>query len=594
MRLLRSEQGSALLITLLTVTLLISLGVVLLGVVSQGMRTSAAGEARIVAEALAQKGLDEATAVLRAAVVHANTVEPDARQRAEWLDNQLLGLNGYSSILATLPGTFPGASDQESYVIAVESEPVADLKATPVGKATVYPDYPYVRKVTVYATGKVAMSVPIQVHKSRVMYINSINPVMRYAVSANVDEERLALPAGDPRRTALALNGAVYTVGDIYVDGDLRISDRATFLKEPGVTDHVDTELPALRGFYNATGELIRSSGRLFDASSLPIRDPALEQAERVDVSSTVGTIMSQHVDGCAGLCAVVPELPEEPEWIMDTEQEGWKHYEQVWAQVEGDSIVRPPASGLSADVLLTNSLFSMTPDSSLTIEGGSLAVDYPDPELVVADMQGTLTLDEGEVLAVNGNAVIGDGFRLESGNLFVQGDLKVYGEINLFGTVYVDGNVELRDIRSINTGCSADDGRCPPLIIAASGSIELGEYVHDTDTEMFAYLYANQSIKLYGVYSKLNLVGGIHADEGLELNAVLGSLNAVPGATELDPVWERYAIGTQAGLNPETSRLRIAHDRHLYENPPVGIPLADDFNLYISHTAYESGQEAL
>jgi hypothetical protein len=592
--LIKSEKGSAMLITLLVVTLMISLGVVLLSVVSQGMKTSAAGEARIMAEALAQKGLDEATAAVHSAVAYANANEPDYRLRAELLERHLVGASGRTGLLATLPGSFPGAKRNQSYEVKAVSSRVTDLKATPSGKAAMYPDYPYVRKITVQSTGVVGMNPPVKVAKSRVMYVNSINPVMRYAVSANVDDASLALPAGSAGRTALALNGAVYTVGDMYVHGDLKISDRATFLKEPGVTGGVATGLPALRGFYQATGDVIKSSGRVFDASSLPVRDTSLEKAERVDVKAIVGTIMGRHAGGCSGLCAAPAEPVESPEWIAAPEEKGWRHYDQVWLQVNGATVIKGNGAGQPSDVLLTNSLLSMSPGSKLTIQGGSLTVDYPDPELVVADLQGTVALDEGKLLAVNGNAVIGDGFRLQSGNIFIRGDLKVYGNINLFGTVYVDGNVELRDIRSINKGCTVPSGgSCPPLVIAASGSIEMGEYIHDTDTEIAAYLYANQAVKLYGVYSKLNLVGGIHADKGLELNAVLGGLTSIPGAKELDPVWLRYAIRSQTGLKPEDSRLRIAHDINLYDNPPAGIPLSRYFNLYISHTTYEAGQEA-
>lgn len=588
-RILASEKGSALLITLLVVTLFIILGVVLLGVVSQGIKSSAAGEARIIAESLAQKGLDEATVALREAVSSANRTEPDYRQRTELLEQNLLGMNGMNSLLSTLEGTYPGAEPRESYEIKIVSDPVADLKSTPTGRVSVDPDYPYVRKVTVYSTGKVDMMPAVSVAKSRVMYVNSINQVMRYAVSANMED-------GEGSPPALTMNGAVYTIGDMFVQGDVQMGDQATFLKEPGQTGQIATTLPALRGFYNATGRLINSSGQTFDARSLPVRDTSLEQAERVEVDQTVATVMSRYTGACT-LCLVPPEPMEWPEWILaDAEQEGWKHYDQVWAQISGSSLIRPQAGARPADILLTNSLLSMEPGSELTVQGGSLTVDYQDPDLVVADLQGTVRLDEGQVLAINGNTVIGDGFRLEGGQLFVRGDLKVYGAVKLFGTVYVDGNVELRDISSMNTGCAEpSEGSCRPLIIAASGSIEIGEYIHDdADTEIAAYLYANGAIKLYGVYSRLRLVGGIHADQGLELNAVLGELSPLPGAPQSEPIWERYAIRTQTGLEPETSRLRITHDINLYETPPAGIPLAHQFNLYISRTAYESGQEAL
>lgn len=586
---LASEKGSTMLITLLVVTLFIIMGVVLLGVVSQGMKSSAAGEARIIAESLAQKGLDEATVALREAIASANRTETDYRRRTELLEQQMLGESGMNSLLSTLEGTYPGASPRESYEIRIVSDPVADLKSSPVGRVNVDPDYPYVRKVTVYSTGKVAMMPAVRVAKSRVMYVNSINQVMRYAVSASIEDQEGSPPA-------LTMNGAVYTIGDIFVQGDWQMRDQAAFLKEPGQTGQVATALPALRGFYNATGRLINSSGQRFDAQSLPIRDTLLEQAERVEVDRTVGNIMSRYTSACA-LCLTIPEPMEWPEWILaDAEQEGWKHYDQVWAQVSGESLIRPPTGGRPADILLTDSLLSMEHGSELTVQGGSLIVDYQDPDLVVADLQGTVRLDEGQVLAINGNTVIGDGFRLEGGQLFVRGDLKVYGAVKLFGTVYVDGNVELRDISSMNTGCSEpSEGTCRPLIVAASGSIEIGEYIHDdADTEIAAYLYANGAIKLYGVYSRLRLVGGIHADQGLELNAVLGELSLLPGAAESDPVWERYAIRAQTGLAPEASRLRITHDINLYESPPAGIPLAGEFNLYISRTAYESGQEAL
>lgn len=583
---LQTEQGSALLVTLLSIVLLTVLGLVLLQFVQQGMKSSTAQEGQIMAEALAQKGLDEALATVESAVEAANGIS-DYRDKANWLETNI------NAILNTLPGTFPGADGKGSYSVEMESS-AADLKSTPLGRVRALPDYPYVRKITVTCTGRTKLWPAVTVSRRMEMYVSSINPVMRYALSANVDDSLLSLPAGDPRRTAIQLNGAPYIVGNIFAGGDLSVSDKALFMKEPGVEGQIDTSLPTLRGFYKAVGNTRTTGSSLFADASVPLEDAQLQPAERVDVQNTVNQALARYLSG-SDVQSLLPVPLEDPQVSLSGDLPGGKHYDQAWVTVNGTARLTAPSPGQSADVLISGGLLDMLEGSSLKISGGSLLVDAYDPDLVVANLAGRLQLDEGQAAVIRGNAVINDGFRLDSGSLFVQGDLKIYGNVNLFGTVYVDGNVELRDLASINGSCSGGEGEeegegktCPPLIIAASGAIELGEYVQDQGSTIHAFLYANGPMKLYGVYSKLNFIGGLHADEGLELNAVKGGLQPVAGAADSDPVWNRYTLPNQSAQPETASRLDVTHDMNLYETPPAGIPVTDTFNVYVSQLVFD------
>lgn len=577
---LTGEQGSVLLITLLTVALMVIMGVLLLQVVQQGLRSSTASEARILADSLAQRGLDEALATLTAAAESASQ-QVDYRTKANWLEQHI------SAILATLPGRFTAADPRGSYSIEVKSG-VEDLRSTPLGNSLRIPDLPYVRKITIRSTGQIAVSPVVTVSKQMTVYLSSLNPVMRYALSADTNSHPQSGSGTASGQAALRLNGAAYIVGNIFADGDFSVSASASFMKEPGVSGQIATSLPSLRGYYYTTGKMLQPQDKRFGSGSIPLADPSLKKSEPIDVEGIVAKAVVRHTRS-GKVYDLLPELLDATQLQITGRNKGGKHYDQIWVSVAGATEWVRPAGGQPSDVLIRNGLFDMLPGSSLKISGGSLVIDSPNPDIVTASLSGELALEEDQALLIRGNAVINDGFRLTSGRLFVQGDLKIYGDVNLYGTVYVDGDVELRDLKSLNSHCNASTSTsisCGPLIIAASGKIELSEYVQDRETQIHAFLYANQEMKLYGVYSRIKIVGGLHG-AGLELNAAKGTLLPIAGAGASAPVWSKFMLPEQSRQSEISSRLQVVHDINLYEQPPAGIPVTDIFNIYVSDSSY-------
>ena len=209
--------------------------------------------------------------------------------------------------------------------------------------------------------------------------------------------------------------------------------------------------------------------------------------------------------------------------------------YNDQWVTVDGEVNVKDAASATTeADVFVNNGVFTMANDNSkLNLINGSLYVKSPDSNLIAADLRGELSLAAGKFAAVDGNVTLNNGFRFPKGTMYIKGDLKIIGNVWLQGTVYVDGNVELKQMTSINKEDEGSSGATlTPLIVIASGEIVLGNSTNAGDENVRAFFYTKQGIRLYGVMSKLKLIGGIHGGAGgVELNAVRCDLTSGGGS---------------------------------------------------------------
>lgn len=159
-----------------------------------------------------------------------------------------------------------------------------------------------------------------------------------------------------------------------------------------------------------------------------------------------------------------------------------------------------------------------------------------------------------------NGDMEITLGNKRLVGTYFVNGNLTIKNTtLSSNALLYVKGNVEIRD--SVLKGL--DDNST--LIIFAEGDISISNISLNKDepSVLKGFFYTNQNMILYGVGSNININGGISANR-LILTALRGSV--------WEDRWGNFyttSNSTQAALdsqgNPKTfSRLKVVYDHNL------------------------------
>jgi hypothetical protein len=576
---LSSEKGAALLIALLAVMMMALLGLVLLEVLRGGLTQAASSEARIQAEALAQKGLDDSLALIRHAVEQGNQA-PDYRTRIDAVHTALgeylassPGSPGGTTVLGFLKDNKAEAS-RGSYsirVVQAENKLVLPL-AVPTS-----PDSPYVYKVVIESTGRSGTQREVSVGKKMTVYISTINPVFRYPVSSSGD---------------MALNGAPAITGDVFVNGGLSVTGRAQFVTS---RNHIiGSDYPSLKGFvkvnggsytYKMDGVIKAGFENGFFSKHIPFVDASLPAAVDVDVQSIVeakssaapGSAIS--LRGTRGFGQLIGAAGIE-DYPLNTHPANQSlRLDNRWAFLNG-KLTLAPGGGDPGGIWINQGGLYLNSSAELLMSKGSLYIANDDPNMVAAHLGGTLGLEPGEFAAIRGNVTLYNGFELKQGVMYIAGDLKIIGNVSLNGTLYVDGNVELKEMTALNsTGA---------LVIAAQGNMVLGN--NASDQKIRSFLYSNSDMGLYGVKSKLDIRGGIHG-KNVALNAVRGEVGT--GLTHTDAVppaaFQFLSETEQKLLAPSDSRLRIEYDSQLYEDPPSGIPTIDRVQVYVSQIQFDN-----
>lgn len=620
------EEGSALVIALLAVVVMTILGLVLMDVLRGGQVQAATSEAHIQAEAIAQKGLDDALTVIRDAVAKGST-----GTYREKIANTDLYLDAAIGVLDHSVGSdeqHPNDNNGEvvsankgSYQIDV----ISQTKVTPINatdstkdEPITNPDFPYSRKLIIHSRGTIGNQPETVVAKTMTVYVSSINPVFRYPVSSG---------------QGLGMNGSPYVIGDLLVrGGNVNISNEAQFVGSAQSRYGILSGLPAVRGFLRVDGDPVTLPKRYFlkkdnidqtPSSSLdpgfftskyfPLEDPTLDNDLPVDIEGFVNqkvfTDLNQRYANKSSFDETYAGSFDQLGYTLNaSSSHNSMLFDGQWLSVFGDKAnnqkvtIAPKTSGGTADLFVEDGVLSMerttiggkTQDPDLAITNGNLYIRSYDSNLIAADLRGKLEMDKDNYLAIQGNVTLNDGFEFPQGSMYIKGDLKVIGNITLQGTVYVDGNVELKEMKSINKKVQPTDDPSP-LIIAASGDIVLGNNTNSAngDEEIRAFLYSERGMRLYGVISKLNLTGGVHGSQGVELNAVRGDLDQSTGVkpnvrTIAGSPWAGPTVlSGQDTMAANTSRLQIVYDNNLYDKPPSGIPTMNALNVFVKETQF-------
>jgi hypothetical protein len=590
-----SEQGAALILAMATVVVMTLLGLVIMNVLLNSNKQVAASEASIQAELIAQKGLDEIRALIQAAADHAGkaALYPNSRDKMEAASEAFsklkkqLDKSEYTKDVPALRG---------SYTITVDdwSDNFAALSKLPVTK----PEYPYIQKVSITSTGTIPGSKgPYHIVKKQMeLYVSTINPVFRYPVSA---------------KDKLTLNGFPYIVGDVLTQGAFIYSNVAQFIGKPGMPERndKDTNLPAIKGFIkvNKTKEVSGYTNRLTSGNSeywdikyffkdfFPFEDPNMVDVEDISVlsyfegqsSKIAGIEKDSQYTTISSADWVGPDLGKGS--LNGQKLAGPSKVIDQWATISGDLDTVGDLAVIRG-VLTVKSASERQP--IVALKGGSLYVHSPDSDLVAADLSGTLNIDAGQQISVEGNVALNGGFEMTgTGSMYVKGNLKVLGNINVDGTIYVDGNVDLKGMSSIN----ADSKK--PLIIVASGTFDFSNNnLNTAGQQIHAFLYSETDMNMYGVLSRIKIYGGIHG-KNVELNAVGRAEGNLQDYTF--PSGETFKFTpNQSSLSPDQSMLKVLYNETLYDDilrsyndpgssPPIRIPTMNKLDVYVKSITY-------
>lgn len=440
------------------------LGLALLGTVRHSLAQTAGSEARVQAEALAQMGMDEALALIRAAVRQANG-GADYRTKVARIQTAL-GLDlDPSAGVQRAPGSLhdfldghEGEGRRGGYRLEIVSD--TDNYDAFLARVDDLPRHPYSRVIVIRSTGRAGEWASRTASVERTVVVSTINPVFRYPLSGKKD---------------LVLNGAVTVVGDVLArGGSILTSDKARFIGLPGSAYAKESDFPAVQGFYRER----EARPKTFSAAA-PFEDRWMPLDADISVAEALQRYAAEleqamplpgtgvHVGGLDAyeLPASVPPLKLENQWVA----------------VNG-----PVTAG--GDVAIKDGVLTLGPAAELAVRGGSVYVDFPSPLWAAADLAGTMTLDPGESLIVRGDAVIADGFRFR-GQLAVTGNLAIVGSVAIDGTLYAGGDVELKRTKAINREPGWTD---KPLILLAGGRIIFSDSRPDGEpAELRAFLYS-------------------------------------------------------------------------------------------------------
>jgi len=583
------ERGAALLIALLSVMFLTILGLTLFEILRGGMTQAVSSEASVQAEALAQRGIDEATALIREAVAQANDGASNYQSKVNMIQNRIT--NNIIPFLEANEGTGVSYGKYELEVVSNEKN-IDDFNANVLN----IPDYPYSSVITIKSTAVVSEHRKLKrtVTKEADIYVSTINPVFRYPVSAVED---------------ISLFGAPYIVGDLLSrkgngKGNLYVSDKAVFIGSPGMHYRMASTGPTVEGFHKTNAiKAINPSGPdpeldwldlIYDPNLFIGMEPFLDNEMQDDSDIPVETYVEQAIknasDSLDGFALIDSgDILGTIDPVIGVNVN--TNYYKQWVTF---SAGKAPVT-ISSSLAVTKGALTLeghTKDdednvivkgADVQMDGGSIYVEYEDINVAAANFGGKLTLDKDQSVVVKGDVVIGDGFDF-TGRMYVEGSLKIIGSVNLNGTIFVNGDVEMKEMKSVNAvdESASDPQPPPPLILIASGELIFSDSRPDESTSIIrAFLYSQkEEVNLYGITSRLEIQGGVHG-KSVTINAIreqnppgiLTSPEAMNGGTDS---FELTPVDQQKGLTPADSNLKVFFDRNLFANPPIGIPITD------------------
>lgn len=516
-----NENGYTMIIAIFTILVISVLGLSLVTFTSNGIAKNSTRENNIIAQDLADKGLEFVTADIQKAMEEEIKKSPMTKSGFNTFLEDTLKASKFacgSNESATTGIKIAGMDNSYSYV-CIESV----SKLTNATNQIEEKDF-YKRKVTFRSTGKI--NGIEKVVKSDVIFGTDLVPdQLKYAVSTN-DEGNLYL------------HGGVHIKGDVKTDGHLIISDRATWMSgstpkwQPSVgatilkSDKSDTPKIILNERVPITKNKDDNKYMYVLNSSNPSYNTHISGTNLNSTSYTKYDPTGNNLDefrkalfNSSNVNIVMKSIPNDK------------------VQVEGivlDQANKNVTKKYKSSITASNSSHELTKLSKndTVFLSKTKTIDEKEPyiereevcikyllfwclESEVRDVTKYATkkvevLDEGGKLSIGGSNSNIASLNI-NGIYYINGDLDIdYANLKTNAMFYVNGSVKIKNSK-IN-----EENENGTFIIFAKGSIDVSNISVDSEitkpSKIKGFFYSQEDLILYGVGSNINLHGGISA----------------------------------------------------------------------------------
>ncbi|REJ22607.1 hypothetical protein [Caldibacillus debilis] len=553
----RREDGYALLITVFISLLFAVLALSLLSVTLSGVKRSQTSENIVQARELSAKGIDHLTNQIYRELNEA--LGEEGLPRSEFIERLNQTLNAYK---CDGSGIRKANRTGEYAACITKIEDVTDANGEP---------NPLRKKVTFVSTGS-SGGEEKRMTATYEIGTQAVPEPLHYALGANKEcaRKRNCIPG----EGNMFLHGAVSITGDMKVDGNLIISNKARAVLGggeywinslyPGArpADGKDRAQLVLGGEVYALNQIpgnyenylntvnfgfgfTKKTDRIEDVF-FPGEAPRIVRLEtsRQPIPITAQRNAFKYEKNSPGVTVIRKWLPLLP-FVMPFENESYP-----------DKKIYADCNWIITNTCIfngNNTFGRFATNSDLEIKNS-----YKNFGKTIflngAYVGGNLTVGNGSTSSNPNNY---DRVQID-GPIFVDGDVTIKGADAQFNSImYVDGDVKIEysRINGLNK-----NGREGSLIIFANGKIDIqnNSVYQDEPSRIKGFFYSEKELEMYGVGSNIRIEGGISARK-IVLNAIRGRARDTK-FENAQRYWNDYYEGVE-GQRTRSSRLQIVYD---------------------------------
>lgn len=528
---INNERGASLLLVLTIFLLFSILGIILLSMTINGAKQTETKEKQTQAFYLAKKGMDYFYSDFK------KTFYDVEKEDLEQLNTKI---NAFIE---------PYDKNKENKVTIQNangdhfSVQVIDYTEKRTEKGTI------LDTITVQSTGKVQNQTKTLTNTYQ-LGAQNIPEQLNYAIGAK-DESNSHCKESKCNKGNIFIHGPASIVGNMYVGGDLIITDQSQYQK--GESYWTKTDYPTMQALKEKEQPKVSLLGNAFtfntdDTTKL---DTYKKHVERLDFENeSFDAIVKTNV--CihkppTGPCKKYgnKEIPKDPYKKIT------RNIHSIFKEGYTPELEKKPATFKDINII----------DSATEIFKNGELQHYnsiTENKNLNFDTNGAI-FNKGLTIKQNKMSISGPLY-IKNGNLTIED-----ATVNMDSVIYVDGNVTI-------TNSTVNGLKKGSLIIFATGEVKIVNINLYTKVEnqkpLRMFIYSNSDLELYGVGSNLQIHGGIFAKRII--------LNAAKGHTKGFHQLEK----NQTNLKPEQSRLRIVYNEDLIQNPAIGLPRVEGIDL--------------
>jgi len=540
----RREEGYALLITVFVSLLFTVLALSLLSVSLSGVKRSQTSENIVQARELSAKGIDHLTNQIYRELNEA--LGEEGLPRSEFIERLNQTLNAYK---CDGSGIRKANRTGEYAACITKIEDVTDANGEP---------NPLRKKVTFVSTGNASgeekkMTATFEVGSQ------AVPEPLQYALGAN---KACGGTGGcEPGEGNMFLHGAVSITGDMKVDGNLIISNKARAVLGGGEY-WINSLYPGARPADGKDRAQLVLGGEVYALNQIPGDYDKYLKTVNFGAGFTKKTDRIEDVFFPGEAPKLVRRATSREPIPITSQRDAFKYGRNSPEVTEikkdyFENSYYPDkkifASCKDCEFEGNNTFWRFATDGNLKIESNRSSFKKT-TFLNGAYIGGNLTIGNGSTSSNPNNY---DRIQID-GPIFVDGDVTIKGADAQFNSImYVDGDVKIEysRINGLNK-----NGREGSLIIFATGKINIqnNSLYQDEPSRIKGFFYSEKELEMYGVGSNIRIEGGISARK-IVLNAIRGRARDTK-FENAQRYWNDYFEGVE-GQRTRPSRLQIVYD---------------------------------